>query len=187
MKNYKEEILKLRKKGKTYKEIIKILDCAKSTVSYHLSKKIKTNAIKRAIKNKKKYIRKNTLTTIAQQKLCNFKCDSKKNIKKTYHSSNVSIQDIRNILNNNPKCYLTGKKINPLDSSSWSLDHIIPRSKGGKNNIDNLGLSCSKANKCKHDLLLEEFIKTCKEVLINFGYKITKGGGGVGVLPSECL
>ena len=34
----KEEILKLRKEGKTYNEIHKDLGCAKSTISYHCSK-----------------------------------------------------------------------------------------------------------------------------------------------------
>lgn len=34
----KEQILKLRKEGKTYKEIVEELNCAKSTVSYHCGK-----------------------------------------------------------------------------------------------------------------------------------------------------
>ena len=38
----KEEILKLRKEGKTYNEIVEILGCAKSTVNYHC-KKINNN------------------------------------------------------------------------------------------------------------------------------------------------
>jgi len=35
----RKEILKLRKEGKTYNEIRKILGCAKSTISYHCTKK----------------------------------------------------------------------------------------------------------------------------------------------------
>ena len=34
----KNDILKLREKGKSYNEITKILKCAKSTVNYHCSK-----------------------------------------------------------------------------------------------------------------------------------------------------
>ena len=34
----KNKILKLRKEGKTYSEISKILNCAKSTVSHHCKK-----------------------------------------------------------------------------------------------------------------------------------------------------
>lgn len=35
MERYSEKILSLRKDGKTYKEIVKLLGCALSTVSYH--------------------------------------------------------------------------------------------------------------------------------------------------------
>ena len=35
MERYSEKIVSLRKEGKTYKEITKILGCAMSTVSYH--------------------------------------------------------------------------------------------------------------------------------------------------------
>lgn len=41
----KEEILKLRKEGKTYNEISKILSCAKSTISYHCKNETKSNLI----------------------------------------------------------------------------------------------------------------------------------------------
>lgn len=36
MEKHKENILKLREEGKSYKEIQKILGCSKSTISYHL-------------------------------------------------------------------------------------------------------------------------------------------------------
>ena len=35
MKNIKNEILELRKNGKTYNEIVTILNCSKGTISYH--------------------------------------------------------------------------------------------------------------------------------------------------------
>ena len=38
----KDKILKLRKEGKTYSEIVKKLGCSKSTVSYHCSPEVKT-------------------------------------------------------------------------------------------------------------------------------------------------
>lgn len=37
-KKYKEKIISLRKEGKTYNDICKILKCAKSTVSFHCKK-----------------------------------------------------------------------------------------------------------------------------------------------------
>ena len=50
----KEQILKLRGEGKTYNEIRKLLNCSKSTISYHCSvdgKKTKKKYNKRIIKN----------------------------------------------------------------------------------------------------------------------------------------
>ena len=188
MKNYKDKIIELRRSGKTYQEIANILNCASSTVVYHLRPIVRSNAIKRAYKNKMKNPQKaRNLNTICQQKLYNFKCDSKKGTKKKYSPSPISINDIRNLVYISPKCYLTGRNIDVLDSSSWSLDHIIPRSKGGPSTMQNLGISSSIANKCKHDLSLDEFLILCQEVLQNFGFRIVKDGGDVGVLPSESL
>jgi len=42
----KEQILKLRKEGKTYNEIHELLGCSKSTISYHCSKLSLNNAVK---------------------------------------------------------------------------------------------------------------------------------------------
>jgi predicted HNH restriction endonuclease len=52
----KEEILKLRKQGKTYSEIVAILGCSKSTVSFHCSPLGKQKTYKRtnASRNKRK-------------------------------------------------------------------------------------------------------------------------------------
>jgi 5-methylcytosine-specific restriction endonuclease McrA len=177
MKNYKLKILKLRKEGKTYRQIMENLGCAYSTVSYYLSKTVRENSKKRSLKNKKKYDSKNPkdrLSAIIQSKLANFKCDSKKGGMKKYSPANISINDIRILLKDNPKCYLTGKIINPLEPSLWSLDHKIPRSKGGKNTLENLGLVYSTANRCKHDLMLNELLEICINILENFGYEIKK-------------
>lgn len=63
------------------------------------------------------------------------------------------------------ECYLTGQQININDISSWSLDHIIPKSKGGSSQLSNCGLVVSQINLCKHCLTPEEFIKICKNVV----------------------
>ena len=52
----KDEILKLRKEGKSYKQIKEILKCSKSTISYHCSKLDSNRNLKETnleIKNKK--------------------------------------------------------------------------------------------------------------------------------------
>lgn len=47
------------------------------------------------------------------------------------------------LLSTNPYCFKCGKKLN---ITSATLDHIIPRSRGGSNGLDNLRLACQPCN-----------------------------------------
>jgi DNA-binding transcriptional regulator GbsR (MarR family) len=51
----KEKIIKLREDGKTYNEIVEILGCSKSTISYHCSK-LEINESRKEKNNKIKYL-----------------------------------------------------------------------------------------------------------------------------------
>jgi 5-methylcytosine-specific restriction endonuclease McrA len=53
----KDQILKLRKEGRTYKQITEILGCSKAVVSYHCSEKVKQKYRDYRNKNRKKSIR----------------------------------------------------------------------------------------------------------------------------------
>ncbi|MBU3013933.1 HNH endonuclease [Poseidonibacter lekithochrous] len=53
--------------------------------------------------------------------------------------------------NNNYKCFNCGCDVS---FSNSSIDHIIPLSKGGTNNEDNLVLLCNKCNILKADKIL---------------------------------
>jgi 5-methylcytosine-specific restriction endonuclease McrA len=59
------------------------------------------------------------------------------------------------------RCALTGKRLN----RTAELDHIIPVSKGGKNEPSNLQWLAPEINQCKNDLTDAEFIAICKQVL----------------------
>lgn len=76
-----------------------------------------------------------------------------------------SIEDVIGYFGPNPVCYLTGDPIDFQDPKTFSLDHFVPKSKGGDNSLSNMKLCSPKANYMKRDMPLEEFIKECKKVL----------------------
>ena len=65
-------------------------------------------------------------------------------------------------------CSLTGAK---LDRTS-QLDHILPKSKGGTDYIENLQWLSQKANLAKRDLTDDEFIDLCASVMVWIGKRI---------------
>lgn len=69
------------------------------------------------------------------------------------------------------KCALTGVDIN-METDEYCLDHIIPVSKGGTNELDNMQVVCSKANAAKSDMTMDEFLDLCESVLIYHNRKI---------------
>lgn len=191
---HKENILKLRADGKSYREIAKELGCAKSTVVYHCGdgqkektrnrnrKSRKTNPIAKKVDNFKhpgtKY-RERRLETVKSNpiKLLRHKADDfqrregnkigKRNINFTYH-------DVIQKFGTDICCYLTGRKIDIDSPRTYNFDHVIPAAKGGDNSLENLGICCRDANASKNDLSVEEFIQLCKEVLEYNGYMVTQ-------------
>lgn len=98
-----------------------------------------------------------------------FKNRNNMSIEKDY-----SLEEVVEHLNGyNAKCYLTGDSID-MKKDLYCLDHIIPVSKGGNNELENMGITTPEANASKLDLKLEEYLELCKKVLINFGYKVEK-------------
>jgi len=194
----KDQILKLRSEGKSYKDIQEILHCSKGTIDYHCGE-----GQKEKTKNRSKNLRDNDYikyviiskidrfyrTCFLQRKAVEeYRSKVRKRISnkvldfhrtrnkmRKYNKTTFSADDILKIYNDNPICNLTGRSIDIENTRSWELDHIVPASKGGSDTIDNCQITCKEANFAKGDLSMDEFINLCKDVLTHHGYDITKG------------
>lgn len=180
MKTLREKILALRDDGCPFSEISRQLGCSKSVVCYYCTpgqleknrtrtqRRRKDNSLIKKIetfkgKNRKRLRDK---TRDFQRRI------GSKNKSKAIISFNCN--DVLQKFGDTPKCYLTGRIIDLMESKSYSLDHVIPATKGGPNSLDNLGLVCRQANMAKSDMTLTEFIALCKEILENNGYAVSE-------------
>lgn len=193
----KDQILKLRDEGKSYRDIQQILGCSKATISYHCGegqkqktkdrcKNLRTgDFIKYSIINKIDRFRRSCLKYRKARE--DYKSHLKKRISgkvsdfhrtrnnmRQYNKTSFTSDDILNMYNINPICSLTGRPINLEDTRSWELDHIIPASKGGPDTLENCQITCREVNFAKGNLSMEEFISLCKDVLTHNGYEVSK-------------
>lgn len=182
---HRDEILRLRAEGKTYKEIQELTGASKGTISFHCGKGQKQKSYIRNVKSKstqhpfiKKIqrfqgreqkqnqlrIKKLKSKILLQNKINHFHYNR---YTKEYSKISFKIEDVINKFGTNPKCYLTGKSIDIYAPRTYNFDHIMPVSKGGDNSIDNLGICTKAANQAKSDLTLDEFYQLCEDV-VNF-------------------
>lgn len=188
MTELKKQILELHKNGMSFREISEELQCSKSTISYHCSEGQKEKNSLRRRKNvklqhkyKKKierfsydYIHK---TPIKQSKkttsdILHIKIRNFFRVKTIYNKPTFTVQDVINKFGEKPVCYLTGEHIDINKTRSYAFDHKIPRSKGGSNDIDNLGICTKAANQAKHDMSPDEFLDFCKKILEHNNFKV---------------
>lgn len=139
----------LQRQGLNYKQIADIIGCSPFTVIYqlHPERKIK----------QRKWFKENYHAKHLLSKMTAFK--------KSGNTVDFSLSDLLAYIGDDPKCYFTDQPIDLSISSSYSLDHKIPKSRGGSSNLDNLALTTSAINKAKHNLLPEEFIALCQSVV----------------------
>ena len=60
-----------------------------------------------------------------------------------------------------------------MQPNSYHFDHIVPSSKGGTNDLSNMGAATRNANVSKSDMTLEEYLQLCHKVLEHHGYSVT--------------
>lgn len=61
------------------------------------------------------------------------------------------------------RCWYCGgillKCARPKDHGAWHIDHIIPKSQGGRNGMTNLALACTYCNRAKHAMPVYDFFQ----------------------------
>jgi 5-methylcytosine-specific restriction endonuclease McrA len=72
------------------------------------------------------------------------------------------------------RCGLTGR---PLIKEQAELDHVIPRTRGGSSDLENLRWVCVEANRAKRDLLDDEFLTLCGSVVEWLGRRLMEANG----------
>lgn len=194
---HKENILRLRSEGFTYKQIMEELGCSKGTVSFHCGEGQKDKSRSRVKNNRSK----DRLDYIIKSKLYSF-CNAQTvydlpTVKSTSISFrqnvydrcykfkrrgglNLMTEDIKDFIvkiKNTTTCSLTGRDLDINDTDSWHLDHIVPVCKGGENSLKNCQVVCKDVNQAKSGLLQEDFIRLCKDVLTHQGYTVYQNIG----------
>lgn len=61
------------------------------------------------------------------------------------------------------RCAICGE---PIEYATFTIDHIIPLSKGGTNYFENLQPTCRVCNQIKQDMLLDELMGKLMKILI---------------------
>lgn len=179
MRQIKQQIIILDKQGYTRPEIVKLLKCSKSLVCYHLSTGQKEKARIRLNKRRKanpliqklaSFLTVSKIRRVRQPKyntklLLKLKLETFFKEKNKYMKPTFTVDDVLNKIGKNPVCYLTGESIDISKPRTYHFDHIIPRTRGGENTLDNLGLATKQANQAKFNMTHDEFLKFCKQVV----------------------
>lgn len=147
----RNQIIQLKTKGHTHKEIAKQLHCSLSIITYHTNPESRLKAIKNSTKcHKQRHPYKRKIWDFGKGK------------------STFTVQDVIDKFGEKPKCYITGVEIDIYKTRSYHFDHVIPKSCNGNNSFDNLGICTKEANLAKSGKNYEDFIKLCQLAIQNY-------------------
>jgi 5-methylcytosine-specific restriction endonuclease McrA len=191
----KEKILELRNQGKSYNQIVEILGCSKSTISYYCgdnqkeklkerTKKLRLdNPLMQKVDRFKNRVKTNKKLEIKEDKVERYVKESIRKFQIRDYSNEIrydklkvktfNFEDVLEKFGVETNCYLSGEPIN-LYKNNYNLDHIIPVSRGGDNSFENLGIAHEVVNRMKSDLTPEELIEWCIKILTYNGYTVSK-------------
>ena len=171
---HRDKIIELRAQGKSYREIQQELGCSKGTIAYHCGPG-----------QKQKTRERNQQAHPFTAKSWRFQQKSKRQSskrpplqsirvrvwKKVYffqgevQPMQFTVDDVIKKFGETPTCYLTGQSIDIWQPSTYEFDHIIPRTRGGTNDFDNLGICLKSANRAKCNMTPDEFVNLCRQVV----------------------
>ena len=172
----------LRKLGYSYRQIHNTLGCSRGTIAYYLGDGQKSKAKIRQdnyrklshpfIKKRSSFLSNKHNKKFGKTAVCDWQKLLRDKIKRFFTTKNGEIMektftsdDVINKFGEHPVCYLTGEPIDIYQPRTYQFDHIIPKSRGGDNSLDNLGICTTKANQAKRDMTPDEFINLCKKVV----------------------
>lgn len=186
-----KQIIELRKQGLSYENIAKQVGCCKSTVSYHCKNqtRVKTSEKRERQRNEEPWkfyfsrrvsvFRTRKKRSVAGYTMC-------KNWRKKFSGAVLRFKKRNDMIENydylealehvggvNTHCYLTGLPIN-IKKDDYQLDHILPVSKGGTNELSNMAIATIEANQMKGGLTNEELFYWCQKILEHNGYTVIK-------------
>ena len=184
-----KQIIALRQKRYTYSQIIKVLKCSRSTVSYALRKRTRLLTKQKNDNQPVHYKRiQNKLYTFKNPKTRKtptpiwYLNPTPRQITKSISTKAHTFQrrmafnykDVHKKYGDQFPCALTGRPLKFSEPHTYEYDHIMPHSRGGDNSLSNLQILCPEANQAKGMMTDDEFKDLCKEVIIHAGYKIYK-------------
>lgn len=173
MSELSEKIIRLRANGKTYAQIRSELGCSISLISYYVGEGQKEKTLDRQRKRRSSLegAVKHKIETFTEQpkKISNKISDFHRNLDKSKGIKNFTFQDVIEKYGAETTCYLTGDVIDLAKPSEYEFDHKTPRSRGGNNSFENLGISTREANRAKGTLTVDEFLDLCEKVLRHHG------------------